>query len=157
MANTSHSGELPRVRSSPELPQRPVSLTANDASTTSPLPHRPQASTTDDDAGAARMSCGEEAGGGGLRGRVSSSLRSVAGAGGGLLRTWSYGGHASLDRAGEAEASMPTELLGTPIGLGRGRGRGRGLGLGLRSGLGLGIGLGLGLGLGIRVRVRDQG
>ena len=96
-ANASHSGELPRVRSSPELPRRPVSLTANDASTTSPLPHRPQASTTDDDAGAARMS------------RVS-----VAG-GRGLLRTWSYGGHASLDRAGEAEASMPTELLGTPI------------------------------------------
>ena len=95
-ANTSHSGELPRVRSSPELPRRPVSLTANDASTTSPLPHRPQASTTDDDAGAARMSRGEAGGRG-------------------LLRTWSYGGHASLDRAGEAEASMPTELLGTPI------------------------------------------
>ena len=95
-ANTSHSGELPRVRSSPELPRRPVSLTANDASTNSPLPHRPQASTTDDDAGAARMSRGEAGGRG-------------------LLRTWSYGGHASLDRAGEAEASMPTELLGTPI------------------------------------------
>ena len=95
-ANTSHSGELPRVRSSPELPRRPVSLTANDASTTSPLPHRPQASTTDDDAGGTRMSRGEAGGRG-------------------LLRTWSYGGHASLDRAGEAEASMPTELLGTPI------------------------------------------
>ena len=80
---------------------------------------RPTASTTDDEAGAARISCSEEAGGGGFRGRVSSSLssslRSVAGAGGGLLRTWSYGGHASLDQAGEAEASMPTELLGTPI------------------------------------------
>ena len=113
MANTSYSGELPRVQ--PEhVPRRPVSFTANDASTTSPHPQRPQSSTTDDDAGA-RMSRGEEAGGG-FRGRVTSfgSLPSAAGAGG-LVRTWSYGGHASLDRAGEGGASMPTELLGTPI------------------------------------------
>ena len=113
MANTSYSGELPRVQ--PEhVPRRPVSFTANDASTTSPHPQRPQSSTTDDDAGA-RMSRGEEAGGG-FRGRVTSfgSLPSAAGAGG-LVRTWSYGGHASLDRAGEGSASMPTELLGTPI------------------------------------------
>ena len=111
MANTRYSGELPRVQPE-QVPRRPVSMTANDASTTSPLPlQRPQ-SLTDDDA---RTSCGEEAGGG-FRGRVTSfgSLPSVAGAGG-LLRTWSYGGHASLDRAGEGSASMPTELLGTPI------------------------------------------
>ena len=113
MANTSYSGELPHVQ--PEhVPRRPVSFTANDASTTSPHPQRPQSSTTDDDTGA-RMSRGDEAGGG-FRGRVTSfgSLPSAAGAGG-LVRTWSYGGHASLDRAGEGGASMPTELLGTPI------------------------------------------
>jgi hypothetical protein len=113
MASTSYSGELPRVQ--PEVPRRPISLTANDASTTSPLAQRPQSSTTNNDDAAARMSRGEEASGG-FRGRVTSfgSLPSAAGAGG-LLRTWSYGGHASLDRAGEGGASMPTELLGTPI------------------------------------------
>ena len=110
MASTGVSGELPRLRAE-QVPRRPVSLTANEASTMSPLPQRQHSSTTTDEDTSTRMPQGEEAGG--FRGRVSStnSLPSMAGAGG-LLRTWSYGGHASLDRAG---ASMPTELFGTPI------------------------------------------